>query len=232
MITLEHVSKIYGEGEGAVTALAEISLRVERGEFVAIVGPSGSGKSTLLQIIGCLDVPTRGAYELDGVPVSSLDDAALSRLRNGRIGFVFQSFNLVPRTTAIENVELPMCYGPYAPSRRRACEVMEQVGIAHLADHFPNQLSGGEQQRAAIARALVLSPALLIADEPTGNLDLVTGGQILDLLEGLHRTGLTIVLVTHDPAVAGRAQRVVTLADGRLVNDSAPPRRATLQGRA
>jgi putative ABC transport system ATP-binding protein len=232
MITLDHISKIYGEGEGAVTALADISLRVERGEFVAVVGPSGSGKSTLLQIIGCLDVPTRGAYELDGVPVSSLDDAALSRLRNGRIGFVFQSFNLVPRTTAIENVELPMCYSPAPTSRQRAREVMEQVSIAHRADHFPNQLSGGEQQRVAIARALALSPALLIADEPTGNLDAAIGGEILGLLDGLHRTGLTIVLVTHDPTVARRAQRVVRLADGRLASDSAPTRLAASHGSA
>lgn len=222
MITLNHISKVYGDGDGAVTALDDVSLRVERGEFVAIVGASGSGKSTLLHIIGCLDVPTRGTYQLDGVPVSSMDDATLSRLRNERVGFVFQSFNLIPRTTAMENVELPMCYGPTPPSRQRAQEVMERVGIAHRAGHFPNQLSGGEQQRVAIARALALSPALLIADEPTGNLDAATGGQILDLLDELHRTGHTIVLVTHDPAVARRAQRIVTLTDGRVADDSAP----------
>jgi putative ABC transport system ATP-binding protein len=224
VITLENVSKVYGEGNSAVTALADVSLGVERREFVAVVGQSGSGKSTLLQIIGCLDVPTRGRYALDGVTVSSMDDATLSRLRNERVGFVFQSFNLIPRTTAIENVELPMCYGAARPSRQRARDMLDQVGMGHRADHFPNQLSGGEQQRVAIARALSRSPALLIADEPTGNLDAGTGGQILDLLDQLHREGLTIVMVTHDPVVARRAQRTVTLADGRLASDSASAR--------
>jgi putative ABC transport system ATP-binding protein len=230
MIVLDKVSKTYGEGSGAVTALRDISLRIDRGEFVAIVGPSGSGKSTLLQMIGCLDVPTRGSYELDGVLVASMSDVMLSRLRNERVGFVFQGFNLIPRTTAIENVELPMCYGPDGPSRQRAREVMQQVGMGHRADHFPNQLSGGEQQRVAIARALALSPTLLIADEPTGNLDVATGNQILDVLDGLHETGLTIVMVTHDPTVAARAQRVVTLADGEVLSDCATPRMATANG--
>ena len=230
MIVLDKVSKTYGEGSGAVTALRDVSLRVNRGEFVAIVGPSGSGKSTLLQMIGCLDVPTRGSYELDGVLVASMSDVMLSRLRNERVGFVFQGFNLIPRTTAIENVELPMCYGPAGPSRERALEVMQQVGMSHRADHFPSQLSGGEQQRVAIARALALSPTLLIADEPTGNLDAATGNQILDVLDGLHEAGLTIVMVTHDPIVASRAQRVVTLADGEVLSDCATPRMATANG--
>ncbi len=220
MIALDRVSKVYGEGARAVTALSEVSLRVTRGEFVAVVGPSGSGKSTLLQIIGCLDVPTSGSYALDGTLVSSMTDATLSRLRNERVGFVFQTFNLIARTTALENVELPMCYGRAAPARQRARAVLERVGLAHRADHFPNQLSGGEQQRVAIARALVLNPALVIADEPTGNLDAATGAQILDLLTELQDTGLTIVLVTHDAGVAARAQRVVALADGRIVNDT------------
>src|SRR5690349_11412279 len=220
MITIDRVTKVYGEGPGAVTALVDNNLDVGRDEFLAVVGASGSGKSTLIQIIGCLDVPTRGTYRLDSVTVSSMDDATLSRLRNERVGFVFQSFNLIARTTAIENVELPMCYGASGLSRQRARDMLEQVGLAHRADHFPNQLSGGEQQRVAIARALSLAPSLLIADEPTGNLDAGTGGQILDLLDRLHRGGLTVVLVTHDPAVARRAQRVITLADGRLVSDS------------
>jgi len=221
MIALESVSKVYGEGERTVTALSDVSLAIDAGEFVAIVGPSGSGKSTLLQIVGCLDVPTRGRYLLDGTDVSTLDDAALSRLRNARVGFVFQSFNLVARTTAVENVELPMCYGPSGPSRAKARAALDRVAMGHRVGHFPNELSGGEQQRVAIARALVLEPALLIADEPTGNLDAATGDQILDLVAGLHRGGLTIVLVTHDPRVAERANRIISLADGRIVSDVA-----------
>jgi putative ABC transport system ATP-binding protein len=224
MVALDGVSKVYGQGARTVTALHDVSLRIESGEFVAIVGPSGSGKSTLLQLIGCLDVPTSGQCTFDGTPVASLDDRGLSRLRNQRVGFVFQSFNLVPRTTAVENVELPMCYGPDRPSRARALELLDRVGLAHRADHFPTELSGGEQQRVAIARALVLEPSLLIADEPTGNLDSVTGDQILDLLLELHGGGLTIALVTHDAAVAARAERTVTLADGRLVHDGIPAR--------
>jgi putative ABC transport system ATP-binding protein len=220
MIVLEGISKVYDDGGRTVTALRDVSLRIDRGEFVAVVGPSGSGKSTLLQIIGCLDTPTSGTYQLDGIAVSSMDDATLSRLRNERIGFVFQAFNLIPRTTAVENVELPMCYGPASPVRSQAMAMLDRVGMAQRAEHFPSQLSGGEQQRVAIARALMLSPSLLIADEPTGNLDEATGAQILDLLSELHRAGLTIVLVTHDPAVARRAERVITLRDGAVVSDA------------
>lgn len=219
MIRLAHITKTYGEGERVVRALQDVSLEIARGEFVAIVGPSGSGKSTLLQIVGCLDAPTSGTYALEGTEVSPLDDAALSRVRNQRIGFVFQSFNLIPRTTAVENVELPMCYGPGSVARAKALAELERVGMAHRASHFPSEMSGGEQQRVAIARALVLSPSLLIADEPTGNLDGATGKQILDLLCALHDAGLTIVLVTHDPSVAERAERVITLTDGRVVSD-------------
>ncbi len=221
MITLEHVTKVFGEGTRAVRALDDISLRIERGEFVAIVGPSGSGKSTLLQIIGCLNVPGSGRYELKGTPVAAMDDTTLSRLRNERVGFVFQTFNLIARTTALENVELPLCYGSGSPARERARVMLERVGMSQRAQHYPNQLSGGEQQRVAIARALVMNPALLLADEPTGNLDAASGAQILDLLEALHRSGITIVLVTHDSAVAARAGRVVTLADGRIAHDTA-----------
>jgi len=219
MVELDGVSKIHGEGARVVNALTDVSLRVDAGEFVAIVGPSGSGKSTLLQIIGCLDVPTRGRCVIDGTDVSTLDDAALSRLRNAHVGFVFQSFNLVARTTALENVELPMCYGPGRPERQVARAALDRVAMGPRADHYPNELSGGEQQRVAIARALVRKPALLIADEPTGNLDAATGDQILDLFAELNREGLTILLVTHDPRVAERADRIVSLADGRIVSD-------------
>jgi putative ABC transport system ATP-binding protein len=221
MFVLEGVSKVHGEGRRAVQALSDLSLTVSSGEFVAIAGPSGSGKSTLLQIVGCLDVPTSGRYLLEGTEVSTLDDRALSRLRNAHVGFVFQSFNLVSRTTALENVELPMVYSSRPASRDRARVALDRVGMSHRADHFPNELSGGEQQRVAIARALVLEPALLIADEPTGNLDATNGDQILDLFTDLNREGLTVLLVTHDPRVAARAHRVVSLADGRLVSDTA-----------
>jgi len=221
MFVLEGVSKVHGDGRRAVQALSDLSLTVTSGEFVAIAGPSGSGKSTLLQIVGCLDVPTSGRYLLEGTDVATLDDRALSRLRNAHVGFVFQSFNLVSRTTALENVELPMVYSPRRASRDRARAALDRVGMSHRADHFPNELSGGEQQRVAIARALVLEPALLIADEPTGNLDAANGDQILDLFTELNRDGLTVLLVTHDPRVAARAHRVVSLADGRVVSDPA-----------
>ncbi len=216
MIALTNVTKVFAGRGHPVTALKGVSLTVRRGEFIAVVGPSGSGKSTLLQILGCLDTPSSGTYELDGVSVGGLDDDALSHLRNQKLGFVFQGFNLVPRTTALENVEVPMLYGVAPPSRARAEAVLEQVGLARRGDHFPTELSGGEQQRVAIARALVNQPSLLIADEPTGNLDSATGDQILTLLVDLHRTGLTIVLVTHDSAIARRAERTVTLTDGHL----------------
>ena len=221
MFVLEGMSKVHGDGRRAVQALSDLSLTVASGEFVAIAGPSGSGKSTLLQIVGCLDVPTSGRYLLEGTDVATLDDRALSRLRNAHVGFVFQSFNLVSRTTALENVELPMVYSPRRASRDRARAALDRVGMSHRADHFPNELSGGEQQRVAIARALVLEPALLIADEPTGNLDAANGDQILDLFTELNRDGLTVLLVTHDPRVAARAHRVVSLADGRVVSDTA-----------
>ncbi|HEY0777124.1 MAG TPA: ABC transporter ATP-binding protein [Gemmatirosa sp.] len=216
MISLQQVRKVY-DGQGPrVVALDDVSLEVARGEFVAVVGPSGSGKSTLLQILGCLDVPTAGRYVLDGREVSTLDDDALSAVRNATIGFVFQSFNLIPRTTARENVETPLLYarGPAEPGRVDAA--MAQAAIAHRASHYPDALSGGEQQRVAIARALVNRPALLIADEPTGNLDERTGREILDVLASLNAAGLTIVMVTHDPAVARAAHRVVSVVDGVL----------------
>jgi putative ABC transport system ATP-binding protein len=217
MIELRHITKRYGDSAHAVTALHDVSLSVAHGEFVAVAGASGAGKSTLLQIVGCLDVPTSGHYELDGESVEGKDDRQLSDLRSRMIGFVFQQFNLIPRTTARENVETPLLYSDRPQPPRRALDLLARVGLAHRADHFPNQLSGGEQQRVAIARALVLQPALLIADEPTGNLDADTGEQILSLLSSLHGDGMTILLVTHDPVVARRAQRVVTMSDGRIV---------------
>lgn len=213
MIELESVTKTFGRD---VRALDGVSLRIARGEFVAITGASGSGKTTMLQILGCLDVPTSGHYTLDGVRVDQLDDDALSRIRNEKIGFVFQSFNLVPRTTALENVETPLLYTDASPRGDRPASLLHRVGLGERLQHFPTELSGGEQQRVAIARALVMEPALLLADEPTGNLDSATGAQILDLLAELHADGLTIVLVTHDPLVAARAQRIITLQNGRL----------------
>jgi putative ABC transport system ATP-binding protein len=220
MIDLVNIRKVYQGKEKEVVALADITMSVRRGEFVAIVGPSGSGKSTLLQIVGCLDTPTSGHYEFDGQPVERLDDAQLSRVRNERVGFVFQSYNLIARTTALENVETPLLYSTNGLPASRASEALEQVGMLHRANHFPGELSGGEQQRVAIARALVTRPSLLIADEPTGNLDSATGAQILSLLRELHRAGLTLMLVTHDHAVAQQADRVFTLRDGFLVGSS------------
>ena len=216
MIRLDHVSKEFGRDGRTVRALDDVSLEIRRGEFVAITGPSGSGKTTLLQILGCLDVPTSGTYSFDDARVDTLDDEALSRLRNARIGFVFQSFNLISRTTALENVEAPLLYADTLPPAGIGIALLEKVGLADRRDHFPTEMSGGEQQRVAIARALIMRPALLLADEPTGNLDSATGDQILDLFARLHADGLTIVLITHDPRVASRAQRVISLRDGRL----------------
>ena len=216
MIALEGVTKEFGRG---VRAVNDVSLHVGQGEFVAIVGASGSGKTTLLQILGCLDVPTSGHYTLDGQRVDQLNDDALSRVRNEKIGFVFQTFNLIPRTTALENVEAPLLYADHVQPPGTAEQLLARVGLSSRMQHFPTELSGGEQQRVAIARALVMRPRLLLADEPTGNLDSATGDEILDLLARLHADGLTIVLVTHDPKVAARAQRVITLRDGRIVTD-------------
>jgi putative ABC transport system ATP-binding protein len=216
MIRLDHVSKGFGRDGRTVRALDNVSLEIRRGEFIAITGPSGSGKTTLLQILGCLDVPTSGSYSFDDTRVDTLDDEALSRLRNTRIGFVFQSFNLISRTTALENVETPLLYADTVPPPGIGLALLEKVGLADRRDHFPTEMSGGEQQRVAIARALIMHPSLLLADEPTGNLDSATGDQILDLFAQLHADGLTVVLITHDPRVASRAQRVIALRDGRL----------------
>jgi len=221
VVELTEVTKIYGSGENAVRALDEVTLTIERGEFVAVMGASGSGKSTLMNIIGALDVATSGVYRLDGVDIGSLDDDALSLVRNRRIGFIFQSFNLIPRMTALANVELPLMYRgvPRAERRSRAQHALASVGLADRTHHQPNQLSGGQQQRVAVARALAMEPALMLADEPTGNLDSRSTAEVLDLLARVHQAGGTIAVITHEEEVAARAQRIITLRDGRISSD-------------
>ncbi|GAA1367227.1 ABC transporter ATP-binding protein [Catellatospora chokoriensis] len=213
--------KTYGEGETAVHALAGVSLTVAPGDYVAIMGSSGSGKSTLMNILGCLDVPSSGTYRLDGVDVSELNESQLALVRNRRIGFVFQSFNLIARTSALANVELPLAYAGIKPAvrRERALAALDMVGLANRAEHDPNQLSGGQQQRVAVARALVSQPALLLADEPTGNLDSRSTKDVLSILDGLNGQGRTIVLITHEDEVAAHAHRTIRLVDGLVVSD-------------
>lgn len=221
VIDIRAVSKVYRTSDVEVHALRSVDLTIQRGELVAIMGQSGSGKSTLMNIIGTLDKPTDGSYRLDGVPVEALDETNLARLRNQKIGFVFQSFNLLPRHTALANVEVPLVYGrvPKAERKRRAEESLRRVGLGERMDHHPNQLSGGQQQRVAIARAMVTQPVLLLADEPTGALDTEMTDQIMKLFCDLHRSGMTVVLVTHEPQVAGYAERIVRFRDGRIVSD-------------
>jgi putative ABC transport system ATP-binding protein len=221
VLDIRDVAKVYGEGETAVHALRGVSLRVERGDYVAIMGTSGSGKSTLMNIIGCLDVPSSGSYLLDGVNVGVLDDARLAIVRNRKIGFVFQSFNLIPRMSALANVELPLAYGGVkaAERRTRALAALDQVGLAQRVGHQPNELSGGQQQRVSLARALVTAPTLLLADEPTGALDSRSSDDVMRIFDGLSATGRTIVLITHEDDVAAHAKRVIRLVDGQVVED-------------
>jgi putative ABC transport system ATP-binding protein len=222
VLQVRDLTKVYGEGEATVHALAGVSLTVQRGDYVAIMGSSGSGKSTLMNILGALDGPSTGSYLLDGVDVSRLADRQLALARNRLIGFIFQAFNLIPRTSAVANVELPLAYAGVKPKerRRRALEALDVVGLADRARHEPNQLSGGQQQRVAVARALVTEPALLLADEPTGNLDSHSTGDVLDVFDELNAAGRTIVLITHEPEVGDRAGRLIRLRDGRVVADT------------
>ena len=218
MIRIEGLTKSYQLGRVEVRALRGVDFAVDAGEFLAIMGPSGSGKSTLMNIIGCLDTPTTGSYSLEGVPVHTLSDDDLARIRNSRIGFIFQTFNLLPRASALENVALPLLYGGVRSPESRAAAALEEVGLGGRAGHRPSEMSGGERQRAAIARAIVTAPAILLADEPTGNLDSVTGREIMELFRGLNEKGVTVIVVTHEKVVAEYARRVVHLRDGGIVN--------------
>ena len=230
VVVLEQVTKTYRIGEMRVPVLKGISLNIDEGEFIAVMGASGSGKSTLMNILGCLDTPTSGRYTLAGTDVTRLDQRTLARARNRTLGFVFQQFNLLPRVSALENVELPLLYAGVGSveRRRRATDALERVGLADRLRHQPHQLSGGQQQRVAIARALVTQPSLLLADEPTGNLDSNTGEEIVGLFFDLHRAGNTIILVTHEPKLAARCPRAVRLSDGTVIADG-PGRQVALE---
>ncbi|TCN36632.1 putative ABC transport system ATP-binding protein [Kribbella orskensis] len=221
LIEIRDVTKTYGAGETAVHALRGVSLRVDAGEYVAVMGSSGSGKSTLMNILGCLDVPSRGEYWLDGTDVARLTEDQQALVRGRKIGFIFQSFNLIPRTSALANVELPLTYAHLRRSdrRKRARRALELVGLADRADHRPNQLSGGQQQRVAIARALATGPRILLADEPTGNLDAHSTDEVLGMFDELNAEGRTVVVITHETEVARRARRLIRVSDGRIVAD-------------
>jgi len=216
MIELDNVSKVYKTGSTEVVALRELSCCIEQGEMVSIIGPSGSGKSTLMNIIGCLDKPSSGTYRLEGKEVNKLNDNELAEIRNKKIGFVFQSFNLLPRTTALANVELPLVYGGGGNRKERALQALESVGLAHRVRHRPGELAGGEQQRVAVARALINNPSLILADEPTGNLDTQTSKEIMLLFQQLNQQGITVVLVTHEVDIAAYTQRTIRMRDGQI----------------
>lgn len=216
MIELDNITKVYKMGETEVVALNEVDLRIEQGEMISIIGPSGSGKSTLMNIMGCLDKPTSGQYRLEEIEVSKLSDNKLAEIRNKKIGFVFQSFNLLPRTTALANVELPLIYGGAGNRRQRVLQALESVGLAHRSHHKPSELAGGEQQRVAIARALINNPALILADEPTGNLDTQTSREIMLIFQKLNEQGMTIVLVTHERDITAYTQRTIEMRDGKI----------------
>jgi putative ABC transport system ATP-binding protein len=217
-MVLNNVTKVYPMGDTQVQALQGVDLQIKAGEFIAVLGPSGSGKSTIMHILGCLDTPTSGTYHLDGVAIEGLSPNELAEIRNRKIGFVFQSFHLLPRATAGENVELPMVFAGVNANERKAFAegVLEQVGLRERIQHLPNELSGGERQRVAIARALVNKPSIILADEPTGNLDSRSGAEILTLFENFHADGRTVILVTHDEAIAKRAHRVIHIFDGKI----------------
>ena len=221
LIEIRDIYKIYNPGENEVRALDGINLTVEHGEFLAIVGQSGSGKSTLMNMLGLLDVPTSGTYTLDGVDVKNMTDDELSEIRNKEIGFIFQGFNLIPSLTAVENVELPLVYRGMKKDERNklALEALERVGLSHRLDHLPKQMSGGQQQRVAIARAVAARPPIILADEPTGNLDSHSGVEVMKILHELHEEGRTIILITHDNDIANEAQRVIRIQDGQIISD-------------
>ena len=222
LVEIKDVCKIYNPGENEVRALDHVSLTIDEQEFVAIIGHSGSGKSTLMNMLGCLDVPTSGEYWLHGQDVSSLSDDELSDIRNREIGFIFQGFNLIPNLTALENVELPLIYRGVSKSVREelSVEALKKVGLEHRMDHKPSEMSGGQQQRVAIARAIAQAPPVILADEPTGNLDSNSTKEIMDILKGLHKEGRTVILITHDNEIAAQAKRVIKIRDGKIESDS------------
>jgi len=219
MIEIQDITKVYRMGDTELRALDGVNLRVEEGDWVAIMGPSGSGKSTLMNVIGCLDQPTSGSYKLDDQEVGRMNDEQLAAVRNRKIGFVFQTFNLLSRTTALQNVELPLVYAGAKDRRSKAVAVLERVGLGDRLNHRPNELSGGQQQRVAIARALINEPAIILADEPTGNLDSHAGAEIMEIFHQLHAQGMTLVMVTHDPDIGSQCKRIVHIKDGQITSD-------------
>ena len=225
LIKVMDLCKIYNPGENEVRALDHVNLEIDRGEFVAIIGQSGSGKSTFMNMLGCLDIPTSGKYYLNGTDVSTMSDNELSLVRNKEIGFIFQGFNLIPNLTAVENVELPLIYRGIDKKERRklATEALEMVGLSHRIHHKPSEMSGGQQQRVAIARAIAAKPPVILADEPTGNLDSASSKEILNILKNLHKDGRTVILITHDDGIAARAKRVVRIMDGKIESDRITP---------